>query len=376
MAGPVPRFPFLERQVSEQVAHDRRRLLGVGALALAGAWLGTRASVRRAIAAPFSWSDGHELRSLDHATGWLNSPPLTEAALRGKVVLINFWTLTCINWIRQMPYVRAWAEKYKDRGLVVIGVHSPEFGFEKQVDGIRLAVTDRRITYPVAIDSDHAIWRGFHNDYWPALYFVDAQGQVRHEQFGEGKYEQCEAWIQQLLAGAGAGGVGSGLVQVDPRGAEIAADWPHLKSPENYLGYDRTRHFSSPGGVAEDQRHVYTAPSRLRLNEWALSGEWTVGREAIASNRAGARILYGFHGRDLHLVMRPGAGSRTIPFRVRLDGGPPGAAHGTDVDPDGMGALTQGRLYQLIRQTAGIADRQFDIEFLDAGVEAFSFTFG
>jgi thiol-disulfide isomerase/thioredoxin len=291
-----------------------------------------------------------ELPSLGGATGWLNSPPLTAAGLRGKVVLVDFWTYTCINWLRTLPYVRAWAEKYKDQGLVVIGVHSPEFEFEKNVDNVRRAAKDMGVDYPIAVDSDHAIWRAFKNQYWPALYFVDAQGHIRHHQFGEGEYEQSEMIIQQLLAEAGIGGIGHELVAVDARGAEAAADWGTLKSPENYVGYERTENFASPGGAVLDKRRVYAAPARLRLNHWALSGDWTVGKQATVLNKANGRIAYRFHARDLHLVMGPAARGTSVRFRVLIDGQPPGAAHGSDVDEQGNGTLTEQRLYQLIRQ--------------------------
>ena len=309
-------------------------------------------------------------------TGWLNSQPLTPAGLRGKVVLIDFWTYTCINWLRTLPYVRAWAEKYKDQGLVVIGVHSPEFAFEKNVDNVRRAVQDMRVDYPVAIDSDHAIWRAFRNQYWPALYFIDAQGRIRHHQFGEGEYEQSERILQQLLAEAGASGIGRELVSVEGRGAEVAADWGNLKSPENYVGYQRTENFASPGGAVLGKRRVYSAPARLSLNQWALSGEWTVTDQATVLNKANGRIAYRFHARDLHLVMGPAMRGAPVRFRVLIDGQPPGAAHGFDVDEQGNGTVTEQRLYQLIRQPKPIADRQFEIEFLDPGVEAYAFTFG
>jgi thiol-disulfide isomerase/thioredoxin len=317
-----------------------------------------------------------ELPSLGRATGWLNSQPLTAAGLRGKVVLVDFWTYSCINWLRTLPYVRAWADKYKQQGLVVIGVHSPEFAFEKNVANVRRAAQDMRVDYPIAIDSDHALWRAFKNEYWPALYFVDAQGQIRHHQFGEGDYEQSERIIQQLLAEAGNGGGGHDLVSVDARGAEAAADWGSLKSPENYVGYERTENFASPGGAVLDKHHVYAAPARLTLNHWALSGDWTAEKQAAVLNKANGRIAYRFHARDLHLVMGPAALGTAVRFRVLIDGQPPGAAHGIDVDDQGNGTVTEQRLYQLIRQSMPIAERQFEIEFLDPGVEAFAFTFG
>jgi thiol-disulfide isomerase/thioredoxin len=310
------------------------------------------------------------------ATGWLNSPPLTAEGLRGKVVLIQFWTYSCINWLRTMPYVRAWADKYKDKGLVVIGVHTPEFPFEKDLANVRWATKDMRVAYPVAVDNDYAVWRAFHNQYWPALYFVDAKGNIRHHRFGEGDYEQSERVIQQLLAEAGSGAPSRDLVSVDARGTEAAADWGSLKSPENYVGYGRSENFSSPGGTIHDRSHLYRAPDRLKFNQWALSGDWTVGKQATALNKANGRIIYRFHARDLHLVMGPAMRGASVRFRVLIDGKPPGGAHGIDVDNQGNGRVTEQRLYQLIRQARPIADRQFEIEFLDSGVEVFAFTFG
>jgi thiol-disulfide isomerase/thioredoxin len=317
-----------------------------------------------------------ELPSLDSAAAWLNSSPLSAASLRGNVVLIDFWTYTCINWLRTLPYVRAWAEKYRDHGVVVIGVHTPEFSFEHDLENVRLAVQDMQVSYPVAIDNDYAIWQAFNNHYWPALYLVDAQGRIRFHHFGEGAYEQSEMILQQLLAEAGIGGIDHELVSVDAQGAETAADWGDLRSPENYLGDERTENFASPGGAVLDRRHVYAAPTRLRLNHWALSGEWTVKQQVTALNQASGRIAYRFHARDLHLVMGPATRGTSVRFRVFLDGQAPGAAHGVDVDEQGNGTVTQQRLFQLIRQPGLIADRLFEIEFLDAGVEAFVFTFG
>jgi thiol-disulfide isomerase/thioredoxin len=317
-----------------------------------------------------------ELPSLGSATEWLNSKPLTAAGLRGKVVLIDIWTYTCINWLRTLPYIRAWATKYKDQGLVVIGVHSPEFAFEKNLDNVRRAAKDMKINYPIAIDNNYAIWRALKNEYWPALYFVDAQGRIRHHHFGEGEYAKSEMIIQQLLSEAGIGSIDKKLVSVDARGAEAAADWVNLKSPENYLGYERTENFASPGGAVLDKRRVYAVPARLKLNQWALSGEWTVEKQATVLNQANGRIAYRFHARDLHLVMGPAARGTSVRFRVLIDGQPPGAAHGIDVDDKGNGRVSEQRLYQLIRQPKPITDRQFEIEFLDSGVEAFAFTFG
>ena len=317
-----------------------------------------------------------ELPSLRGATGWLNSPPLTPAGLRGKVVLADFWTYTCINWLRQLPYVRAWAGKYRDQGLVVIGVHTPEFPFEHDPDNVRRAVADMQVGYPVAIDNDYAVWSAFGNHYWPALYFADAQGRIRHHYFGEGEYQQSEMVIQQLLAEAGSGGTGHDLVTVDPRGVEAPANWASLRSSENYTGYERTENFASPGGVIPGKPHLYSAPERLRLNHWALSGQWTATEQAITASGTGGQIAYRFHARDLHLVMGPAAPGTSVRFQVLLDGQPPGSAHGIDVDGQGHGTVADQRLYQLIRQPEAVTERTFEITFPDPGAEVCAFTFG
>ena len=314
--------------------------------------------------------------SLDGATEWLNSPSLTAAGLRGRVVLVDFWTYTCINWLRTLPYLRAWADKYQQHGLVVIGVHTPEFDFEHDLDNVRRAATDLRVDYPVVIDNDYRIWDAFANHYWPALYFVDAQGQIRHHRFGEGDYEQSEMVVQRLLIDAGADGIGQDLVSVDARGVEAAADWDSLWSPENYLGSERSESFASPDGAVLGTRHVYAAPARLRLNHWALSGDWTVQRLAVVLNEADGGIVYRFHARDLHLVMAPATRGTPVRFSVRIDGEAPGAGHGADVDDQGHGTVTDPRLYQLIRQPGPISERTFEITFLDPGVQAYAFTFG
>jgi thiol-disulfide isomerase/thioredoxin len=317
-----------------------------------------------------------ELPSFDGATGWLGSPPLTPAGLRGKVVLVSFWTYTCINWLRQLPYLRAWAGKYSASGLVVIGVHTPEFGFEHNQDNIRRAVRDFRIDYPVAIDSDYAIWTGFDNHYWPALYFADAQGRIRHHHYGEGEYQQSEMIIQQLLAEAGADGVDEDMVAVDAVGLEAPADWGSLRSPETYTGYERTENFASPGGPVPDKPHSYAAPPGLRLNHWALSGDWTMGEQATTSEGAGGQITCRFQARDLHMVLGPAVPGTSVRFQVLLDGQPPGASHGLDLDERGHGTLTEQRLHQLIRQRERVTERTFQITFLDPGAQAYSFTFG
>ena len=317
-----------------------------------------------------------ELASFDGATGWLNSAPLTSAGLRGKVVLVNFWTYTCINWLRQLPYVRAWAGKYSGQGLVVIGVHTPEFGFEHNPDNVRRATAAMRIDYPVATDNDYAVWRAFDNYYWPALYFADAQGRIRHHNFGEGEYAQSEMVIQQLLDDAGATGTSYDLVSPDAVGLEAPADWADLRSPENYTGYERTENFASPGGAVPGTPHVYAAPAGLRLNQWALSGNWTMEDQPVTLNEADGQIACRFHARDLHLVMGPAAQGTSVRFRVLLDGQPPAAGHGDDVDGEGHGTVTEQRLHQLIRQRGPVTDRTFEITFLDPGAQAYAFTFG
>jgi thiol-disulfide isomerase/thioredoxin len=365
-----------------------RKLLAAAVLVIAigapiAGFVGTREMPEQTTSTP--WLQGSrvgqadnqpELASLSRADEWLNSQPLTPSALRGKVVLIDFWTYTCINWLRTAPYVRAWAEKYRDQGLVVIGVHAPEFAFEKNIDNVRWAVKEMRINYPVAVDNDHTIWRAFKNNYWPALYFMDAEGRVRHHHFGEGSYEQSEKIIQELLAEAGAAGIAREPVAVDARGIEAAADWSSLKSAENYLGYERTQNFASSGGPILNKPGTYELPGSLRLDEWALAGDWTMRSEAAALNKGKGRIAYRFHARDLHLVMGLSVPGTPVRFRVLIDGEPPGEAHGTDIDEQGYGAVTEQRLYQLIRQKKSIIDRQFEIEFLGPGVETFAFTFG
>jgi thiol-disulfide isomerase/thioredoxin len=317
-----------------------------------------------------------ELPSLDGATGWLNSPPLTPAGLRGKVVLASFWTYTCINWLRQLPYLRAWAGKYSGQGLVLIGVHTPEFPPERDFDNVRRAVQEMQIDYPVATDNNYSVWRAFDNHYWPALYFADARGRLRHHYFGEGGYGQSEMVIQQLLAEAGSAGAGQDLVSVDARGVEAPADWDDLRSPENYTGYERTENFASPGGTVPGEAHVYAVPAELRLNQWGLSGDWTMEEQASTLNKADGQITCRFRARDLNLVMGRGGSPAAAPFRVLLDGQPPGTAHGIDVNGEGNGTVTEPRLYQLIRQPGPVTDRTFEITFPGPGPQAFSFTFG
>ena len=307
--------------------------------------------------------------SLGGATEWLNSEPLSPAGLRGQVVLVNFWTLTCINWLRTEPYVRAWSRAYRTDGLVVIGVHTPEFSFEHEVDRVRLAIRDRSIDYPVALDNDYAIWTAFDNHYWPALYFVDADGVIRDHHFGEGNYQESERLIQRLL------GISREPVSVTGTSVEAEADWDHLRTPETYLGYQRAENFASPRGAAFEQGSIHELPTRLGLNQWGLAGEWKVGRENVVLEQAGGSIAFRFQARHAHLVLSAGAG-QPIPFRVLLDGQAPGSSHGADIDTDGNGQLRDGRLYQLVRQDAGVKERTLEISFHRPGAEAYVFTFG
>ncbi|WP_087691621.1 cytochrome c biogenesis protein DipZ [Pandoraea sp. PE-S2R-1] len=317
-----------------------------------------------------------QLPSLDGAVQWLNSPPLTAESLRGKVVLVDFWTYSCINCLRTLPYVKAWAQKYRDQGLVVIGVHAPEFAFERDIGNVKKAVHDLGVDYPVAIDNNYAIWRGFNNQYWPAHYFIDAQGRVRYHHFGEGNYAESERVIQQLLREAGATQVASSLSDVQANGIQQAADMRDVRSPETYVGYERAENFASPGGALRNQANDYRAPTTPSLNAWGLGGSWKVGAEQATATHAGARIVYRFHARDLHLVLGPDANGKPVRFRVTVDGQAPGDAHGTDVAADGTGTVTSQRLYQLVRQSGDVSDRTFSIEFLDPGVSAYAFTFG
>jgi hypothetical protein len=307
--------------------------------------------------------------SLGGATEWLNSEPPGPADLRGYVVLVSFWTLTCINWLRQEPYVRAWSRAYRQDGLVVIGVHTPEFSFEHQIDRVRQATKERDIDYPVAVDNDYDVWTAFDNHYWPALYFIDADGIIRDHHFGEGRYEQSEHTIQRLL------GVQRELVSVEGRGVEAPADWDHLQTPETYLGYGRSERFSSADGVAFDERRAYELAEPLHFNHWSLDGDWTIGSENVTLHKAGGSIAYRFHARDAHLVLSAGV-SGSIPFQLLLDGNAPGPSHGVDVDEDGSGVLRDGRLYQLVREHDAVRDRTLQMTFLEPGAQAYAFTFG
>jgi thiol-disulfide isomerase/thioredoxin len=307
--------------------------------------------------------------SLGGATGWLNSEPLGPAELRGRVVLVNFWTLTCINWLRQEPYVRAWSQAYRDDGLVVIGIHTPEFSFEHELDDVRQATKARAIDYPVALDNNYEVWSAFDNHYWPALYFVDGDGIIRDQHFGEGRYEESERVIQELL------GAEHELISVGGLGVEAEAAWDNLRTLETYLGYERSEHFASLESTAFNEPRAYKFPERLRLNDWALNGVWTIGREKVVLEEPGGSIALRFHARDAHLVLSPGA-RKPIPFRVLLEGGAPGPSHGVDVDEDGNGLLRDGRLYQLVREHDAVRERTLEITFLQSGAEAHAFTFG
>jgi thiol-disulfide isomerase/thioredoxin len=309
--------------------------------------------------------------SLAGATEWLNSEPLTPADLRGRAVLIDFGTYTCINWLRTLPHIRAWAQKYREHGLVVVGIQTPEFAFEQSLESVRREVKARGIDWPIAVDNHYEIWRAFSNHYWPALYFVDREGIVRHHHFGEGQYEQSERVIQQLL-----GLAPQGLVTVSGEGDEAEADWARLNSPETYLGYERTDNFASSGGIGLGEARVYAAPDRLKLNQWALAGDWTIEPEHVTLGAAGGRILFRFEARDVHLVLRRAQHGEPVPFRVLLDGEAPGAAHGVDIGADGTGHLDEDRLYQLVRQPGAVETRTFEITFQGGGVEAYVFTFG
>jgi thiol-disulfide isomerase/thioredoxin len=308
--------------------------------------------------------------ALDGATGWLNSPPLTPVDLRGKVVLVDFWTYTCINWLRTLPYIRAWSEKYEDQGLVVIGAHTPEFPFEHDRENVERMVGELRVDYPVAIDNEYAVWDAFANRYWPAIYLADTDGVLRYQHFGEGRYPETERAIQELL------GSDDELVSVEAPGLEAPADWDELGSPETYLGHGRGERFATPGGEVANGPSTYDVPKKLRINHWALGGEWTVRRDAVVSNEPGGRLAFRFHARELHLVLAPTGSDAPVRFSVVIDGTAPGASHGDDIDERGNGVLVEPRLYQLIRQPGQIEDRTFEIAFHELGAQAYAFTFG
>jgi thiol-disulfide isomerase/thioredoxin len=355
--------------MAEAVDDDRRRFLGSAALMMGAAGLGMFGALEATQRVP------RELAALGKATEWLNSPRLTASSLAGKIVLVDFWTYTCINWLRTLPYVRAWAQKYQ-QGLVVVGVHTPEFPFERNIDNVRRAVQQMRIEHPIVIDNDYAIWRAFNNQYWPALYLLDGRGRVRQRHFGEGEYEASERAIQRLLNEGGASSGNDGVVSVVGSGLEAPADWSSLKSPETYVGYERSENFASRDAARLDQPRTYRTPQRLTLNHWSLAGDWTMGRTAIVLNKDPGQILYRFHARDVHLVMGPARSESFVRFRVTIDGQPPGSAHGLDVDESGNGTVREQRLYQLVRHPKPIVERTLAIDFVDAGIEAFAFTFG
>jgi thiol-disulfide isomerase/thioredoxin len=343
------------------VNHDRRRFLATAAATVAGLEL-TMLGATKSLLFGMETERDSGLASLRNATTWINSPPLTADGLRGKVVVVDFCTYTCVNWLRTLPYLRAWDAKYREHGLVVIGAHTPEFDFEHDLDNVRRAITAMRVEYPIAVDNDYAIWKGFANQYWPALYLIDTKGATRFTHFGEGAYDESERMIQKVLGETGAAGFGREIVTVNAQGIEVAADWDNLRSAENYLGSERAEGFVSGDGA------------RLRLNDWTLAGDWKRSSRAVALNKPNGRIVYRFHARDLNLVMGPAARGMSVRYRVRIDGQP--ASGGADVDAQGQGVVTEQRTYQLIRQARPVEDRQFEIEFLDAGVEAFCFTFG
>jgi cytochrome c biogenesis protein CcdA/thiol-disulfide isomerase/thioredoxin len=341
-----------------------------------GAMMAAGGAMKVSAQAPGALPVEGNLPPLDGAVQWLNSPPLTAQALKGKVVLVDFWTYSCINCLRTLPYVKAWAEKYRDQGLVVIGVHAPEFAFERDVGNVTKAMKDLGINYPVAVDNDYRIWRAFNNEYWPAHYFADAQGRIRYHHFGEGEYAESERVIQQLLREAGAAKVDNGLINANATGVQLAPDMNEVQSPETYVGYQRAEHFVPEASLAPDTVATYNPPSQLALNDWSLDGQWKVGSERATSSAPASRIVYRFHARDLHLVLGPNTDGKPVRFKVLIDGKAPGDDHGTDVAPDGRGLVTEQRLYQLVRQSSVVNDHTFSIEFLDPGVSAYAFTFG
>jgi thiol-disulfide isomerase/thioredoxin len=338
-------------------------------------WIGGAALIFVVVAMASGIGDEGRLPDFDGAIGWLNSAPLNSKAVRGKVVVVNFWTYSCINSLRELPYMKAWAAKYKDAGLVIVGVHAPEFAFEKDAANVRNAVVDLKIPYPIPIDSSHSIWQAFRNEYWPADYFVDAKGRIRYHHFGEGDYVKSERVIQALLKENGATGLDESPVRIAANGPE-APPSGDVRSPETYAGYARTDNFASPERMSRDSRRVYSAPARLALNQWALVGLWSAGAESDKLEAAPGRIVFRFHGRDLHMVLGPAKNGAPVRFKVKLNNAAPGDDHGSDSAGDGTGEVRQPRMYQLIRQKKSIEDRTFEIEFLDPGVEVYSFTFG
>jgi thiol-disulfide isomerase/thioredoxin len=359
--------------MSEEINHHRRRFLGAAAMTLVSAKLGILTASTDRPRNPLA--DEGPMPDLGGAIGWLNSAPLNRKSLRGNVVLVDFWTYTCINSLRPLPYVKSWAAKYKDAGLVVIGAHTPEFSFEHERLNVENAARDLKVTYPVAIDSNYAVWQAFNNQYWPAQYFIDGKGRIRYHHFGEGEYAECERVIQELLKENGATGLDGSTVSVSADGVE-AAPGGDERSPETYVGYRQAERFASPGHFSQDSRKTYTPPARPSLNQWGLSGAWTVGEESAVLQAAPGKIVFRFHSRDLHMVLGPTKNGEPVRFNVKLDGSAPGADCGSDSSADGAGEVREPRLYQLIRQKVQIDDRTFEIEFLDAGAQAFAFTFG
>jgi len=353
----------------EAASNTRRGFLRSAAVAIAAPQL------CRVAAMASGAGDEGRMPDLDGAVAWLNSAPLSSKALRGKVVLVNFWTYSCINSLRELPYMKAWAAKYKDAGLVVIGVHAPEFGFEKNPANVKNAVVDLKVAYPIPIDSNHSIWSAFHNEYWPADYFVDAKGRIRYHHFGEGEYIKSERVIQALLRENGATGLDESAVRVIADGAQ-APPSEDVRSPETYVGYARAENFASPERVSQDSRKTYNLPATPALNRWGLGGSWKTGSESGTLESAPGRIVFRFHARDLHMVLGPEKNGTPVRFRIKLNGAAPGDDHGSDSGPDGAGQVLEPRMYQLVRQKHPINDATFEIEFLDPGVEAFSFTFG
>jgi thiol-disulfide isomerase/thioredoxin len=358
----------------DSINEGRRQFVGAAASALGAVRLGIIGSaVQQMACAALTERNEGVLPSLSGATQWLNSPPLTPAGLRGKVVLVDFWTYTCVNWLRTLPYVRAWDAKYRDQGLVVIGAHTPEFPFEKDIDNVRWAAKEMDANYPIAVDSDYGVWRAFDNNYWPAVYVADVKGGIRYHHFGEGAYDEIEKVIQRLLSESGRK-TDNQLVRVTPRGLEVAADYSTLRSPESYLGYQKAEAFASD--ALQDTPHVYSVPRGMSLNQWALDGDWTVKGGAAVLNKPDGQIVYRFHARDVNLIMGVPPGAQPVRFTVTVDGKPPGAAHGTDIDEQGNGTAGRQRTYQLVREQQRITDRDFEIRFAEEGVEAFCFTFG
>ncbi len=353
-----------EADFNSRLRFLRNAAVGIAATGLCGV-----------VAIASGMGDEGRMPDLDGAVAWLNSAPLSSKALRGKVVLVNFWTYSCINSLRELPYMKAWAAKYKDAGLVVIGVHAPEFGFEKDPANVKTAVFDLKVAYPIPIDSDHSIWRAFRNEYWPADYFVDAKGRIRYHHFGEGEYVKSERVIQALLRENGATGLDESTVRIAADGAEVPPS-EDVRSPETYAGSARTEKFASPERMSPDSRKTYSLPERPALNQWGLGGSWKAGAESDTLEAAPGKIVFRFHARDLHMVLGPARNGAPVRFKVKLNGAAPGDGHGSDSGADGAGEIRQPRMYQLIRQKGPIEDATFEIEFLDPGVEVFSFTFG